>query len=63
MRTSIGLTGHFVDIKDATKDPSLQYVNDPHIKTKKDLEMKRREENFEEFKKSEANQGTFKNSM
>lgn len=25
--------------------------------------MKRREENFEEFKKSEANQGTFKNGM
>lgn len=38
-------------------------MNQPEIKTKKDLEDKRRAENFEEFKKTEKNQGAFKNGM
>jgi hypothetical protein len=32
-RTKCGLAGGFVDIKDSSKDPNLNYVENPAIKT------------------------------
>jgi hypothetical protein len=51
-REKIGLTDP-TDIKDALKDPTLAYVEKPAISTKVQLEQKRRQENYEEFKKTE----------
>lgn len=62
-RKENGLSEQFVDIKNNDKDPSLQYVEQPEIRTKKELEERRRKENFEEFKKSEVKQGTHKDAM
>ena len=53
-RTKIGLTEKFVDIKDSSKDPTLAYVVKPPIASKSELNLRRRQENFEEFKKTEA---------
>lgn len=49
----------FKDIKDYSKDPNLNYIEKPKITTKKDLELQRKKENFEEFKKCESKQDTF----
>jgi hypothetical protein len=62
-RTQIGLQPYFVDIKDSAKDPSLRYVERPDIASKSELNLKRRQENFEEFKKTEALQGLHKDGM
>ena len=53
----------FVDLKDGSKDPGIEYVKEPAIKTKKELEMKRHQENFEEFKKTELKQGNHRDAM
>ena len=53
-RIKCGLTDHFIDIKDASKDPSLAYVGNPPINSKSELNLRRRQDNFEEFKKTEA---------
>jgi len=52
-----------VDIKDSSKDPGLGYVNKPDIRTKKALEVNRKKENFEQFKKTEEKQGNHKDAL
>ncbi len=51
------------DIKDASKDPTLAYVERPGIGSKSELNLRRKKENFEEFKKTEAIQGKHKDGM
>lgn len=62
-RNKCGLHDKFVDIKDSSKDPTLAYVDSPAVKTKMDLEQRRREENFQEFRKTEEKQGNHKDGM
>lgn len=62
-RAKCGLTEQFVDIKDSSKDPGLNYVQKPSIASKSELNLMRRKENFEEFKKTEAIQGLHKDGM
>lgn len=62
-RLKCGLTEQGIDIKDASKDPTLTYKVEPDAKTKGELEQKRRNENFEEFRKTEAKQGKYKDGM
>ena len=52
-----------MDLKDGSKDPSLAYLEQPTIASKSELNLKRRKENFEEFKKTEALQGHHKDGM
>lgn len=51
------------DIKDSSKDPTLAYVDKPAIASKSELNLQRRKENYEEFKKTEALQGLHKDGM
>lgn len=60
---SIGLEPKFIDIKDSSKDPTLAYLSQPETATKSQLEKKRHQENYEEFKKTEAKQGLHKDMM
>lgn len=62
-REGIGLEKNFVDIKDPSKDPGLAYVTEPEIKTKKDLEHKRKIDNFEDMKHAAQNQGNHVDGM
>jgi len=41
-REKCGLTGAFVDIKDLSKDPTLNYIENPGTKTQNELELKRK---------------------
>ena len=50
-RIKCGLEPEEKDIKDSSKDPTLQYVYDPKHKTKRDLEEEINKENLEESKR------------
>lgn len=52
-REKVGLSPEFIDIKDRSRDPGLRYVTEPSIRTKNELNNQRRQENYEEFKKTE----------
>lgn len=48
-RERVGLMKEPTDLKDASLDPGLQYQSNPLIKTKRDLEEKRKKELFEDL--------------
>ena len=55
----MGLTDDFVDIKVKDKDPTLAYVENPDVKSKKELEMQRKEKTLLELKRNKSAQGDF----
>ena len=53
----MGLTEEFVDIKDASKDPTIKYVKHPDVNCRSLLLATRKRDNFNELRQHEATYG------
>jgi hypothetical protein len=61
-RKKAGLTDTLVDIKVTSKDPTLNYIQNPTVASKTLLDNQRKEEMLNELKKIEKNIGAYKDT-